>query len=592
MNRLTTMAEQTFTVDAPPSSGADPSELQGRDKPIRLGLLVDEQITSRWTSKLIREIQDDPAVDLAVVVRCKGRGLSNSPRKSSLFRLWAALDERIFREEIDPVVQDSKARNIETITFHRDEAHNIKNAAADIARLQAQHLDILVQLASAELPEGLSDCTKHGSWTFHYAGYTPGESEAALFWNLYDGKLTSEFVLTSINRAQKVLHRSVVSNDLISWRRNLCLDYRRRSQSLLRCISKVSRLGWSNVAGADANTDPPERSSRPSISRVMPHFLVRWSVRLARRLWARVGFRDRWFFACSKDNFPIADPSQAARSDRFTLVRASANRNCVDPFLFERHGKIYLFFEEYVEGQPGVICCAEFDGDGRLGKPRQVLSRNYHLSYPLVFEWQGQVYMLPETQENRTVEIYRAVEFPDRWERAGVLLNNVSAVDSTIFQHQDKLWLFAAGLDGEGTESNELSLFWADSLLGPWQPHPKNPVVCDVRRARPAGNLFFDQGSLIRPGQDCTACYGYAISLNRVDELSETDYREVPLATIRPDWMDGIHATHTLNKLGGMTVIDARARVPRFPLFGRAFARHSYSIVGPESDRKGIDSEA
>ena len=588
------MAEQTFIVDAPTSSGAGSSELQGCCKPIRLGLLVDEQFTPRWANELIKELQDDPAVDLAVVVRCAGPPLSNSPRRSSLFRLWATLDEWVFREETDPLVQDSKTCNIETITLRRDEAHSLKNAAADVWRIQAFHLDVLVQLASAEWPDGLSDCTKHGIWTFHYGGYTPGESEAALFWNLYDGRLTSEFVLTSINRVRRVLHRGVVSNDLISWRRNLIFDYRRRSQSLLRCISKVSRRGWSDVASAHTSDDPPERPRRPSINRVMPHFLARWSVRAARRLWARVGFREQWFFVYSKDNFPAADPSQkkAARSDRFTSVKASGNRNCADPFLFERHGKTYLFFEEYEEGQRGVICCAEFHEDGTLGKPRQVLSRNYHLSYPFVFEWRGQVYMLPETQDNRTVEIYGAVEFPYRWELAGVLLNNVSAVDSTIFQHKDRLWLFAAGLDGEGTESNELSLFWANSLFGPWQPHPKNPVVCDVRRARPAGSLFFDQGSLIRPAQDCTARYGYAISLNRVDELSETDYREVPVATILPDWMDGIHATHTFNRLSGITVLDARSRVPRFPLLRRALARRSQTTVGPHLDRKEIKSEA
>jgi hypothetical protein len=570
------MAE-TFTVNAPTSSGAGSSELQGRCKPIRLGLLVDEQFTSLWASKLIKELQDDPAVELAVMIRCAEPQLINSPRRSSLFRLWAALDAWVFREETDPVVQDSKTCNIETITLRRDEANNVKNAAADVARLQAQHLDILVQLAPAEWPDGLSDCTKHGIWTFHYAGYTPGESEAALFWNLYDGKLTSEFVLTSVNGVRRVLHRGVVSNDLISWRRNLGLDHRRRAQSLLRCISKVSRYGWSEVASVDTDNDLPERPRRPSMSGVMPYFLARWCVRAARRLWARIGFREQWFFVYSKDNFPTAgpSPSKTARSDRFTSVRASGYRNCADPFLFERHGKTHLFFEEYEEGQPGVICCAEFGEDGALGKPRQVLSRNYHLSYPFVFEWRDQVYMLPETQDNRSVEIYGAVEFPYRWELAAVLLNNVSAVDSTIFQYKDKLWLFAGGLSGEGTESNELSLFWANSLFGPWQPHPKNPVVCDVRRARPAGSLFFDQGSLIRPGQDCTARYGYAISLNRVDELSETDYREVPLATILPDWMEGIHATHTLNRLGGMTVLDARTRVPRFPLFGRALVRRS-----------------
>lgn len=571
------MAEQTFTVDAPTRSGADPSELQGHSKPIRLGLLVDAAFASQWASKFIKELQHDPAVDLAVVVRCEGPELSNSPRRSSLFRLWAALDEWIFPEETDPLVQDSKRGSIETITLRRDEANDLTYAAADIARLHEQHLDILVQLAPIDLPGGLSNCTTHGIWAFHYAGYTPGESEAALFWNLYDGELTSEFVVTSINNVRSVLYRSVVSNDLISWRRNLNLDHLRRSHNLLRCISKFLRGGLDDVACGDVSDVLPEHPQRRSVSRVMPLFLLRWSMRVVQRLWARIGSREQWFFAYSNENFPIADLSKknARRLDSFTPVRPSANGNCVDPFLFERHGKTYLFFEGYKEGEPGVICCAEFDEDGILGRSRQVLSRSYHLSYPFVFEWQGEVYMLPETQGNRTVEIYRPVEFPYRWELAGVILNNVSAVDSTIFQHKDKLWLFAAGLDGEGTESNELSLFWANSLLGPWQPHPKNPIVCDVRRARPAGSLFFDQGSLIRPGQDCTARYGYAISLNRVDELSETEYREVPLATILPHWMNGIHATHTLNRLGGITVLDARERVPRFPLFGRAFSGRS-----------------
>jgi len=226
-----------------------------------------------------------------------------------------------------------------------------------------------------------------------------------------------------------------------------------------------------------------------------------------------------------------------------------------------------VFFEEYCDEERGAISCVELQPNGGVGKPQRVLTRNYHVSYPFVFEWRGDTYLLPETQENRTVELYRAVEFPYRWQPAAILLSNVTAVDPTILEHNGRLWLFASGIRGGGTEESELSLFVADSLFGEWRPHPKNPIVCDIRRARPAGSLFFQRDLLIRPGQDCSARYGYAISLNHVEVLSETDYREAPFATILPNWMDGICATHTLNRAGTTTVLDARHRVPRLALF-------------------------
>src|ERR1700739_1405937 len=110
------MVEQTLIVDTPTNSAADSSEPQGC-KPIRVGLLVDEQFASLWASELIKELQEDPAVDLAVVVRCTGPQLSSSPRRSSLFRLWATLDKWIFRQESDPIVKNSNTYNIETITL-------------------------------------------------------------------------------------------------------------------------------------------------------------------------------------------------------------------------------------------------------------------------------------------------------------------------------------------------------------------------------------------------------------------------------------------------------------------------------------------
>ena len=69
-------------------------------------------------------------------------------------------------------------------------------------------------------------------------------------------------------------------------------------------------------------------------------------------------------------------------------------------------------------------------------------------------------------------------------------------------------------------------LFHAESPLGPWAPHPMNPVVSDVRYARPAGALFLRGSKLFRPAQNCALTYGHAISFAEVTSLTPTDYAE------------------------------------------------------------------
>jgi hypothetical protein len=247
----------------------------------------------------------------------------------------------------------------------------------------------------------------------------------------------------------------------------------------------------------------------------------------------------------------------------FRTIVPPVGRNYADPFIFERDGKHYLFFEEWGAGPKGVITCIEIGEDGEAGEPEVVLERPYHLSYPQVFECSGDIYLLPETSRNNRIELYRASNFPTGWQLAEVLVDRVPAVDATLLQHGGKFWLFAAGVGGADLKLTELSLFYADSLFGKWKSHPKNPIVCDIRCARPAGRILSYGSQLIRPGQDCSTYYGYAVSLNRIERLTEYDYRETHMGMILPNWMPGIYRTHTLNQDTRFQVLDAKGRLSR-----------------------------
>ena len=113
--------------------------------------------------------------------------------------------------------------------------------------------------------------------------------------------------------------------------------------------------------------------------------------------------------------------------------------------------------------------------------------------------------MTVESAEAGFVEILRATEFPHRWEPISRPLEDVTAYDPTVLRRDDDHWLWVTiGDNGVGSD-DELHLFFADSLEGPWEAHPRNPVVSDVRCARPGGLPFAVGSKLVRPAQSVRA---------------------------------------------------------------------------------------
>jgi hypothetical protein len=193
-----------------------------------------------------------------------------------------------------------------------------------------------------------------------------------------------------------------------------------------------------------------------------------------------------------------------------------------------------------------------------------VLERDYHLSYPFLIEEGGELYMIPEMGGNRTIEIYRCVEFPHRWKRERVLVDGLWAVDATLHREGGKWWMFANVANPGAEIHDELCIFSAESLLGDWKPHPRNPVKSDVRNARPAGRLFIQGGKLYRPAQICAPLYGTGVAMNRVTRLDARAFEEEEERRILPAEGSGILGLHTVNRAGNLSVVDAFMRRPRF----------------------------
>jgi hypothetical protein len=246
----------------------------------------------------------------------------------------------------------------------------------------------------------------------------------------------------------------------------------------------------------------------------------------------------------------------------FQPIIPEKDRYWGDPFVVARDDRYYVFIEEkmYASGL-GRIACLVLDREGRFLSNQVVLERPYHLSYPFIFEHDGGMYMIPETAAHRTLDLYRCVHFPDQWEFVKTLMKDIYAVDATLLQYENKFWLFANVKEQGGSSLDALHLFYAPEgpLTDEWTPHPRNPVVRGLGAARPAGRLFMQDGKLIRPSQDSSRRYGYALRFNRITRLDENDYAEVTESIFKPAG-GRMLATHTFNQAAGLTVVDAIIR--------------------------------
>jgi hypothetical protein len=231
-----------------------------------------------------------------------------------------------------------------------------------------------------------------------------------------------------------------------------------------------------------------------------------------------------------------------------------------DPFPVVVGDRTYLFVEDFDHRRGrGVISVVEFGDKGPLGSPRTVLAADVHLSYPYVFEYAGEMWMVPECSAGRTINLYRAAEFPDVWELEATLVAGVEASDPTLFQEAERWWMMATVRDEGGSFSDALHLWSAASILGPWVPHRRNPVLIDIAAARPAGRVVRRGGRLIRPIQDCRCGYGTGLALAEITRLDDNEFDQRVLAILRPGDIWPGRRLHTLNRAGRLECIDGSA---------------------------------
>lgn len=516
-------------------------------KRLRVGLLIGHAGPRAWHEQIFELLAEHEAVDLVGLFSTPNMGMRHEMSWRWLDRLETVFAHKLFRT----------ARADLPLPIDRQHVLPPRRTIDD---LQVTEIDLLLCLDGSPNGARMFERPKHGVWHLTVDGREQSDDRLGLSaW--YEGRHTAEVTLwrtddghgapTIIERAHLGIFKPSwsVSRSRHLWRMALLV-----TDNVIRLATQTNH----GKSRAGVETSAAQPSSDPST------FLLglRSIRRIVNHVWRKLVYVEQWQVLATRSSGDRLKPKAYAR------LQPPRDRFWADPFAVQRAGKDYIFVEELrFKANRGEIAVLEHR-DGELLDARTIIAEPYHMSYPHIVEHGGDLFMVPETRQKRTIDIWKNTSFPDQWTRAGSLMEDVSAGDTTLFRHDGRWWMFTNLSRTKHLRSaDELHAFYTDEttpLTKAWQPHRLNPLVRDTRFARQGGRVHVDEeGRLIRCAQDTAVRYGYAVLFFHVEDLTPTSFAETLLHKVEPDWHDDVVGMHTFERSGDLSVFDACFVRPR-----------------------------
>lgn len=243
----------------------------------------------------------------------------------------------------------------------------------------------------------------------------------------------------------------------------------------------------------------------------------------------------------------------------FTVISNGHSGWYADPFLFDYKGETYLFAEyfSYKLGR-GVISVSKYDIEKEVfTKFSEIIREDYHLSYPVVFSYNNEIYMMPECGESQGLFFYQAIDFPNKWKKISVTDKKMRLADTTPFQIGKDLFAFTLRQKADSADGELILMRYDGNVF-----QPVKSITKDMSIARPGGNMIISGDSIIRVAQNCEEDYGRELSFISVKNI-DSDYQEKVVSRLTPNDISlnngkpsvGIH---TYNSSRNFEVIDLK----------------------------------
>ena len=430
---------------------------------------------------------------------------------------------------------------------------------SDIKLIRSYKLDFILRFGFNIIRGDILESAKYGVWSYHHGNELKFRGGPAGFWEIFQNSKTNGVILQKLNNlidAGVIINRRTYQTVLHSYSEHLNKLLTNSTDMPLQVCKQI-------VSGNDSFVNQAHSASKAPMNRLpgnwkMLKFIVRLFVNLVKFHFDRLFRQEHW-------NIGIINSSsnETPKSEDFTSISwldlRKGSKYAADSFCFESLGHNYIIFEDYdYKTKKGIISLAKLDKQNKPITTNTVLDKPFHLAYPFIFEHENNIYLIPETAENNTVELYC-------WDKHGEefifqkVLMDLPGVDASIVHYQQRWWLFCGLKNDQPNE--KLHIFYSDELLGEYKPHLLNPVKVNPEGSRPAGQFIINNNVLYRPAQHSVRWYGEKIDWFRIDELTPTQFYEENVGIIEPqlDWKYNC-GVHTYSQTATIKVIDAKLR--------------------------------
>jgi methionyl-tRNA formyltransferase len=539
---------------------------------MKIGVITDCEKVSKYNSDLLNWIKEQNNIELTLLIiqnsnfsttkaRIKFHGFKGSLRRIS-FRFLSKIDNYLaskFNKNLNFHKKNIFIKNkfINTIYVEPKVSKSglvYRFQEDDIEKIKEFNLDLMIRMGSGILKGEVLKSSLFGIVSFHHADNKINRGGPACFWEVFKKIASTGFtiqVLTEELDGGKVLKIGNFHTQS-TYSENAFNVFRKSNLHMQRLLSYIAK----NKALPEIMDSVPYSNKLykvPSIRQQLYYlkYLINFyfSKFYRRKILRKF---NRWNVA-----FTFSDWKKAVLYRSITIQNPS-NSFLADPFVIENEGKYFCFVENYsfIKKKANIaVYQLENNTAKYLGES---LNEKFDLSYPFVFKYQDQFFMLPESSKNKDLRLYKSTNFPHKWELKRVIFNNINACDGTIFLYGQKWWLFINRDESDSLENNsELFAYYSENPVdAEWIEHPKNPLVVDSSSAR-MGGLLTDENNvyLVFQSQGFNL-YGRSSKIYRIKELTETNFKREYICDVTPDFSENIIGTHHMNSFKNCTVFD------------------------------------
>ncbi|GAB3472403.1 hypothetical protein GCM10027321_45390 [Massilia terrae] len=535
---------------------------------LRMGIVLDSPLTNVYVASFFQWAARQDVLELVVAIRLPAPAAADAraPRRS--IRAWA-FECVMWSEQHLLKFYSAHRQHLSVVDLERG---NVLGPAglpmmtlqrdggpddAGWRQLTDLGIDILLNFSSAALPSALLALSRLGALGIGYHERPMLPTVCAGFWESYHRQARTQFSIRSADAAasgERLLLQGAFRTQF-SFLLNQAHLYRKSLAQLERILLSVALSG----------ALPPPRPALPETGpfATLPHagqalvYLAKVAARLSGKAIGRaLNIRQTWALQITISDW------RKAKAENGIRISAPVGHFWADPFLLADSGRTYCFVEDYLYSTKRAHISVLELIEKKLVPIGVALQETFHLSFPFLFKYRGEIYMCPEASESRQIRVYKATAFPLQWELCSIAMRDISAADSMFFEHGGRWWLLTS-LDRAGLKDHcsELCLFSASSPLDTtWTPHPANPLYVDACCGRNAG-LILDKGKIFRAAQmQGFDQYGEAVGLYEIIRLDDTHYEEVKVTDLKRVRPSRALGSHHISTTGRVTVVDYLTR--------------------------------